>query len=130
MAKKVKVINGACLEKDIASRMPVVTGLVGEKKVDVLRDTGCTGVIVKRDLVDEKQFTGNFGLIMTIARDLVKAPIAKISVNTPYFSGDVDALCLKDLLFELIIGNVPGARAPNDPDADGPFVQLWKQGHK
>ena len=116
--EKIKVINGACLEKEISSRMPVVTGMVGERKVEVLRDTGCTGVIIKRNLVNEKQFTGEFGHIMTIARDLIKAPIAKVSVDTPYFSGTVEALCLKDPLVELIIGNVSGARAPNDPDTN------------
>ena len=40
--------------------MPVVKGRVGEKTVDVLRDTGCSGVVVKKDLVGEDQFTGDF----------------------------------------------------------------------
>ena len=31
--------------------MPVVKGRVGEKPVDVLRDTGCSGIVVKKDLV-------------------------------------------------------------------------------
>ena len=28
----------------------------------------------------------------------------------------MEALCLKDPLYELIIGNIPGARVPDDPD--------------
>ena len=30
----------------------------------------------------------------------------------------MEALCLKDPLYELIIGNIPGARAPDNPDED------------
>ena len=36
--------------------MTVVKSRVGEKTVDVLRDTGCSGV-VNKDLVGEDQFT-------------------------------------------------------------------------
>ena len=35
--------------------MPDVKGRVGEKTVDVLRDTGCSGVVVKKDLVGDNQ---------------------------------------------------------------------------
>ncbi|XP_068697176.1 uncharacterized protein [Montipora foliosa] len=41
----------------VRSKMPVVKGRVGEKTVNVLRDTGCSGVVVKKDLVSEDQFT-------------------------------------------------------------------------
>ena len=40
--------------------MAVMKGSVGEKSVDVLRDTGCSGIVVKKELVSEGQFTGNF----------------------------------------------------------------------
>ena len=33
--------------------MPVLKGRVGGKTVDVLRDTGCSGVVVKKELVSE-----------------------------------------------------------------------------
>ena len=41
------------------SKMPVVKGRVGENPVDVLRDTCCSGIVVKKDLVSEDQFTGD-----------------------------------------------------------------------
>ena len=90
--------------------------MVGNKSVTVFRDTGCSGVIVKRELVAEEQLTGKVGYIMTVARTLLKAPFANVEIKTPYFSGTVEALCLRDPLYPLIIGNIPGARAPNDPD--------------
>ena len=57
--KKVPLLSNACVEPltGLRSKMPVVKGRVGEKTVDVLRDTGCSGVVFKRDLVGEDQFT-------------------------------------------------------------------------
>ena len=42
---KVPVLSAACSSKG-TRRLPVTEGLVGDKKVTVLRDTGCTGVVV------------------------------------------------------------------------------------
>ena len=47
---------------------------------------------------------------------LLKAPFANVEISTPNYSGTVEALCLRDPLYQLIIGNILGARAPDDPD--------------
>ena len=47
--------------------MPTSIGMVGNKSVTVLKDTNCSGVIVKRELVAEGQLTGKVGYIMTVA---------------------------------------------------------------
>ena len=39
-----------------------------------------------------------------------------MEVSTPYYSGTAEVLCLKNLLNELIMRNIYGARAPNDSD--------------
>ena len=39
--------------------MKTVQGMLGQEIVNVLRDTGCTDVIVKQSLVSEGTFTGN-----------------------------------------------------------------------
>ena len=96
--------------------MPVVKGRVGEKSVDVLRDTGCSRIIVKRDLVSEDQFTGDFNVMLRVDNTAREVPIAKIDFDTPYLKGQVEAQCLPDAVYGLIIGNVPGARAADDPD--------------
>ena len=100
----------------LSNQMPTSIGMVGNKSVIVLRHTGCSGVIVKRELVAEEQLTGKVGYIMTVARTFLKAPFANVEISTPYYSGTVEALCLRDPLYQLIIGNIPGARAPDDPD--------------
>ena len=116
--KKIPLLSSACVEPltGVRSKMPVVKGRVGEKPVDVLRDTGCSGIVVKRDLVSEDQFTGEFNVMLLIDNTARKVPIVKIDVDTPYLKGQVEAQCLPDAVYDLIIGNVPGARAADDPD--------------
>ncbi len=47
-----------------------------------------------------------------------EAPIGKIQVDISYLKGEVEAQCLPDPLYDLLIGNVDGARAPDDPDPE------------
>jgi len=96
--------------------MPVVKGKIGDKTVDVLRDTGCSGIVVKRQLVSEGQFTGDFNCMLLIDNTMRKVPIVRITVDTPHLSGEVDVQRLPDAIYDLIIGNVPGARPADDPD--------------
>ena len=114
--EKIKVVrNGACLSNENKNCMPLATGKMGENEVEVLRDTGCNGVIVRRELVKKDDFTGSMGYVMAIDRTLKEAPIAEIKVNTPYYTGVTQAICLQDPLFDLVIGNIRGARNPYDP---------------
>ena len=96
--------------------MPVVKGRDGEKSVDLLRDTGCSGIVVKRKLVPEDQFAGDFNVMLLIDNTARKVPIVKIDVDTPYLKGRVEAQCFPDPIYDLVIGNVSGARAAYDPD--------------
>ena len=64
--------------------MPVVKGRVGEESVDILRDTGCSGIVAKKDLVAEDQFTGDFNVMVRTDNTTRKVPIARIYVDTPY----------------------------------------------
>ena len=38
--------------------MPVVKGCVGDRMVNVLRDTGCGGAVIRKELVKEEHMTG------------------------------------------------------------------------
>ena len=120
--EKINVLNGACMVAEMTEGMPVVTGIEGNRCVEVLRDTGCNGVIIRRDLVGQKELTKNEGYMMTVDRTLKKTPMTRIKVGTPYFVGEVDAVCLREPLFDLIIGNIRGARNPNDPDPNWGIV--------
>ena len=96
--------------------MPVVRGRVGEKSVDVLRDTCCSGIVVNRELVSEDHFTGDFNVMLLIDNTARKVPIVNIDVDTTYLKGQVEAQSLPDPIYGLVIGNVSGARAAYDPD--------------
>ena len=53
---------------------------------------------------------------MLIDNTARKVPVARITVDTPYLKGQVEAQCLPDAIYDLIIGNVPGARPADEPD--------------
>ena len=109
---------GACGGKGSARELnlPIVKGLVGDKTVDVLRDTRCEGVVVRRELVDDDQLTGKCCLIVRIDNTVLLAEKARIQVKTPYMSGEVEALCIPEVICDLVVRNVPSARNPDDPD--------------
>ena len=54
--------------------------------------------------------------MLLIDKTARKVPIARITVDTPYLKGQVEAQCLPDAIYDLIIGNVPGARPADEPD--------------
>ena len=93
---------------------PIAIGMIEEKSIKVLRDTGCNGVVVRRDLVQESQLTGKVGCLTLLDRSVIEAPIAKININTPFYMGQVEALCIENPLHDLVLGNIPGARPPSD----------------
>ena len=71
---------------------------------------------MQRGQVAEEQFTGDFNVMLLIDNTASKVPIAKIDIDKPYLKGQVEVQCLPDAVYDLTIGNVPGARAADDPD--------------
>ena len=96
--------------------MSTVQGLVGEKPVEVLRDTGCSGVIVSKDFVPESAYTGRSQTMVMVDYSSRVVPEVKVSIDTSYYKGDVLALCVEKPLVDLIIGNIPGAQERNNSD--------------
>ena len=95
--------NGACLSNENKNCMALTTGKGGENVVEVHCDTGYNGIIVRRELVKKDDFTGSVGYVIAIDRTLKEAPIAEIKVDTPYYTGVTQAICLQDPLFDLVI---------------------------
>lgn len=96
--------------------MPVVEGEVLGKPVRVLRDTGSNTAIIRRNLVPKQRLTGKSSRVLLIDGSAIEVPEAKISVNTPYFKGEITALCMDKPLYDLVLGNLPGVRDPHKPD--------------
>ncbi|GFO14924.1 gypsy retrotransposon integrase-like protein 1 [Plakobranchus ocellatus] len=104
------------LEKSRSLGLPVLKGEIGGREVDVMRDTGCEGVVVRKQLVDASQVTGECCLLLRIDNTALLAEKAVISLRTPFLSGEVKALCIPDAICDVIVGNVEEARSPEDPD--------------
>ncbi|GFO00799.1 Zinc finger protein [Plakobranchus ocellatus] len=103
-------------EKTRSLGLPVLKGQIGGREVDVMRDTGCEGVVVRKQLVDTSQLTGECCLLLRIDNTALLAEKAVISLRTPLLSGEVKALCIPDAICDVNVGNVEGARSPEDPD--------------
>ena len=69
--------------------------------ISVLRDTGCSGVMVKDEFVKSHQYTGRTGSVMMVDKTRRTVPTARINVKTAYYSGVVEALCLPDAIYDL-----------------------------
>ena len=111
--------SGVCLDVDAKDKLQLVNGNVGERCVEVLRETGCTEVLIKRDLVNQGELTGGKGYVTTFDKTLlIRAPIAKIEVGTPYHVEEVEALCVQEPVADLIIRNITGAREEDNPDPE------------
>ncbi|KAL8612415.1 hypothetical protein ACOMHN_008400 [Nucella lapillus] len=99
----------------ILGSLPVEEGWIGQCKVKVLRATGCSCGVVKASLVKEEDLTGQVQTCTLIDGTKREFPVAELVVQTPYFSGKLSALVMESPIYDLIVGNVPGARDPGDP---------------
>ena len=111
------IMSAACGDRR-ANGMPVCTGRVGKHPVQVLRDSGCSGVVIRRDLVEEDQLTGEQRGCVLIDGTVRKVPVARVYIDTPYYRGNVTALCMKQPIYDLVLGNIAGVRCPSDPDPE------------
>ena len=91
--------------------LPVYDGYGEDTPVKVLRDTGCSSVIVRKSLINPSDFTGKQKAMVMVDRTIIRVPTARCHITTPMFIGVIDeALCLDNPICELIIGNIVGVR--------------------
>ena len=92
------------------SRLPTAIGTVNGKEVRVLRDTGCTGVVVRRSLVSDGQMLNKQSGVTLINNYNQRCPMARINIDCPFFRGNTDVLCIDDPAHDLVIGNIEGSK--------------------
>ena len=95
------------------SRLPTAIGTVNGKEIRVLRDTGCTGVVVRRSLVSDGQMLNKQSGVTLINNYNQRCPMARINIDCPFFRGTTDALCIDDPAHDLVIGNIEGSKFPD-----------------
>ena len=70
---------------------------------------------MKASLVKDSEKTGvsrKYYLIDGTAREF---QMADVYVLTPFFTGKLEAMIMPDPLYDVIVGNISGARKPDDP---------------
>ncbi|KAJ8026225.1 hypothetical protein HOLleu_34017 [Holothuria leucospilota] len=117
---KLPLLSAACSESK-RCLLPVTPGFVGLEKVQVLRDTGCSGVVVRSNLVKDEQLTGETRTCVLIDNTVRRFPLAKISISTPYFTGQVKAMCMTNPVYDLVLGNIPEIAAADDKVVQSKF---------
>ena len=83
-----------------------------------MRDSGCTGAVVKKDFVLQKQYTGKFRLCLMVDGTVRKVPVAETEVDSPYYKGTTEAMVMDTPVYDLILGNIPGVKDVGKPDLD------------
>ena len=106
-----KIKEGVCYF--LKSRLPTAEGTVNSRKVEGLRDTGCTCCTVKHSLVSDDQLIGKESYVTLIDETTQRYPLAVIDVDCPFFNGKTEALCMEDTLYDLVIENIDGSKLPD-----------------
>ena len=89
--------------------LTLAKGTINGKEASILRDSGCTTVIVHNKFISNDSYTGEYGILKVADGKEYKVPKVNIMINSPYFSGNVTALCFNTNI-DLIIGNIPGVK--------------------
>ena len=79
------------------ANVPVCEGRVGDTPVRVLRDTGCSSIVVKEDLVPEEDKLKEYATLILADGTVRIFQRAMVDVYTPYLCGRVKAFCMKTL---------------------------------
>ena len=104
-------------DKTIDEKMQVIYTKVGGKLVSTLRDTGCSTICVNSNLVKDDQLTGETKTFTFLDGNPQQAKVARIDVDTPYLKKEkVEAVCLDNPTFDLVIGEVDNVRCRCNPD--------------
>ena len=98
------------------NNLPTSPGYIGKNLVHVMRDSGCTGVVVKKNYVGRNQYTGKYRLCLLVDGTVRKVPVALITIDSPYYSGNVEAMVMDTPVYDIILGNIPGVRDVGKPD--------------
>ena len=108
----------AALACDQRKSMVVTIGQVSGRPnlVELLRDSGCSTMVIRKDLCDPGDFTGEArGCTMMDGR-VIEVPVVTKTVYTPYYTGLVEGVAMDSPVYDLVIGNILGARNQEDPD--------------
>ena len=98
---------GATAPTKPGSRLELFDGKVNGKQIcNNMRDGGCNTVVVKTSLVNKNQYTGKWDNLTTINSTVLTLPTANIHIDTPYYTGSVEAIVMDNPIYPLVLGNI------------------------
>ena len=72
-------------------------------------DTGCTGCVIRSNLVSKNQLLGKASDVTLMNETTQRYPLALIDIKCSFFSGQTEALCMDNTLYDIVIGNIDGS---------------------
>ena len=96
-----------CPEVDFSGKLHLQSGTVNGVRCSVLRDTGATICAVRKRLVQPCQLLGSSVRCVSFGGREEEFPLAKVSVDCPYFSGEMTCCVLDAPIADFIVGNIP-----------------------
>ena len=85
--------------------LEVVEGYVGDQRVRVLKDSGCSGIVSNDKLVKLDEFVGTHATMVLMNGNREEVQRVNIKIDTTYVSGTVKAYSMKDCIYDLIVGS-------------------------
>lgn len=107
---------GFCMSDSSPSKYTVPGTINGSWSTTFLRDTGCDGVVVSEEALPDADISSCPKVLVEDYLGVVKEfPIVRCMLRCPYYEGWVNAIRAPIKRCSVLIGNIPGAREPNDP---------------
>ena len=105
------IYSAACRAQSNDAQIYIEVGKLNGRPVKVLRDTGCTGMIVDRVLIpDSMVIPGSSGSLQMVDHTLIDVPLVNVYLDSPYYQGHCKVMCVSSPVYPVITGNVRGAR--------------------
>ena len=83
-------------------------GKVNGQRVEILLDTGCSTVGVHKKFVNEDQYTNKMRRCIAFGGEILSYPIAKLPLESPYYTGEVEVCVLECPSYDVILGKFDG----------------------
>ena len=90
--------------------VPIVQGDVSDNVITVLRDTGCSGAVIRKELVLDAQKSRQNQRCLLEDGSYVDAEVEEVHEDTPYYTGTVVAWYSDSQSYDLILGNSKGEK--------------------
>ena len=99
---------GLSARDDLPDAIQTCQGSCNGIPVEIMLDSGCTTVGVKRSLVSEDMLTGRVQRCQQFDGSVVELPIAIVNIDCKFYSGNVEACVIEHPVCDIILGNVEG----------------------